>query len=139
MASKPLRVHRITGATFFDQIFEITLQTGETVIWNVTKLSAAAKAGAFGPPRFARTVDLPQAEWGQWNAEDRAKVDWMKAHPAILEEPAIAIATDNPNFLICCFADGQHRVTARQELGLPEIAFYLVPFEVERSYRVHGL
>ncbi len=134
------RIHRVTGARLTDQVFTITLLTGETVTWNVTKLNAAAKAGMFGAVRYAATEDVPPARWENWNETDRATVDWMKTHPAILDEPAIAIAAPvEVDFAISCFADGQHRITARQELRLPEILFYLVPLELERQFRVVGL
>lgn len=134
-----MKIHRINGASLIDDVFTITLRSGETVTWNVTKLARAAKAGAFGPPRFLPTVDLPAADWTNWGKEDRAKVEWIKRDPAVLNEPAIAIASDHPGFLASCFADGQHRVTARQELKLPECSFYLVPLSIERSFRVTGM
>ena len=134
-----IEVHRVFGARLTDQCFTITLQTGETVTWNVTKLNAAAKAGAFGAVRYARTADLPAARWDTWSASDRETVDYIKADARVLADPAIAIASPNPNFLLCCFADGQHRVTARQELGLAEVSFYLVPLEMERDFRITGL
>lgn len=131
-----MNVIRIHGASLLDDVFEITLKTGEEVAWNVTKLQRAAKAGTFGAVRFARTEDLPPADWSGWDETDRAKVDAIKQQPAILDEPAICIASPNPNFAISCIADGQHRMTARQELGLPEVPFYLVPLELERQFRV---
>lgn len=134
-----INVHHVYGAGLADDIFEITLETGERILWNITKLAEAARAGEFGAPRYAQTGDLPAARWDTWGSADRATVDWMKANPAILEDPAIAIASPNPDYLICCFADGQHRVTARQELGLAEIIFYIVPLELERAFRVVGL
>lgn len=132
-------VHRVHGARLADDIFTITLLSGETVVWNVTKLYEAAKAGAFGPPRCAATSDLPAAKWDSWDETDRAKVDGIKTNPAALAEPAIAIASENPDYLLTCFADGQHRITARQELGLKEVYFYIVPLAVEREFRVTGL
>ncbi len=108
---------QIYGANLLDQVFTITLKTGEVVTWNVTRLAAAAKLGAFGEPRVARTADLPPPDWSSWGAENRAKVDWIKRDYAVLNEPAIAIASENPDYALCCFADGQHRLTARQELG----------------------
>lgn len=138
--SQRLNIHRVTGARLTDQVFEITLMTGEHVIWNVTKLQVAAKAGAFGPTRYARTEDLPPARWDIWDASDRATVEFIKTAPAILDEPAIAIAApEETNFLISCFADGQHRITARQELRLPDVSFYIVPLDMERAFRVDGL
>lgn len=139
MAATRPKVHVVHGVRMTDQIFSITLQTGEFVVWNVTKLNEAALRGDFGPVRYAATADLPPARWVEWSAEDRATVDHIKATPAILDAPAIAIASPNPDFLINCFADGQHRITARQELGLPEFAFYLVTLDRERAFRVEGL
>ena len=133
------RIHRITGARLTDQIFTITLLTGETVTWNVTKLNEAAKAGRFGAVRYAATEDLPPANWLEWTAADRATVEYIKRDQRVLNEPAIAIASPNPAFALNCFADGQHRITARQELGLPEISFYLVPLELEGQFRIEGL
>jgi hypothetical protein len=134
-----LKVHHVFGASITDDIFEITLQTGERVLWNVTRLTAAAKAGAFGVPRYAPTADLPAAKWDTWDATDRAKVDGIKGNPEALADPAIAIESSNPDYLFCCFADGQHRITARQELGLAEVIFYVVPLAMERLFRVKGL
>ena len=134
------KIHFVTGARLSDQVFTITLMTGETVTWNVTKLNAAARAGMFGAVRYAATIDLPPARWDAWDATDRATVDWIKTHPEVLEEPAIGIAAPpEVDFAISCFADGQHRITARQELGLAEIAFWLVPTELERRFRIEGL
>lgn len=133
-----MTIHRIEGAKLTDDIFEITLESGEYVVWNVTKLQRAAEAGAFGTPRYAPTADLPPTRWENWDATDRAKVDAIKKLQWVLDEPAIAIETDHPGHLICCFADGQHRITARQELGLKEIIFYIVPVSMERQFRVTG-
>ena len=137
MAS-PLNVIRIHGAGPLDDIFEITLDTGEHVCWNVTTLNAAAKAGAFGAVRYARMADLPPARWDTWGPEDRATVDWLKAHPKEAFEPVILIAHSNPDWLALCIVDGQHRLTALQERNVPEFSFYLVPVELERQFRVTG-
>lgn len=134
-----MKVHVVRGALLTDQVFTITLATGETVTWNVTKLNDAARRGEFGRVRYAATCDLPPADWSSWDATDRATVDHIKTDPRILAEPAIAIASPNPDFAINCFADGQHRVTARQELKMLEVYFYLVPPERERAFRVEGL
>lgn len=138
MERRPL-IHRINGANLVDQVFTITLRTGETITWNVTKLRAAGKAGAFGPVRYLPTKDLPPADWSNWGPRDRKTVDWIKKHPEVLNEPAIAIASEHPDYLASCFADGQHRVTARQELGMPECSFWFVQLGVERVFRVTGL
>src|SRR4051812_44545917 len=126
---KTPRIYVIGGVSPIDDIFSITLVTGEFVGWNITRLNAAARRGEFGPPRYAPVADLPPAKWSSWGDEDRATVDWLKApeNRKVLDEPAIAIASPNPSFAISCFADGQHRITARQELELPEFSFYLVP------------
>ena len=129
-------IHYVTGANLMDVCFEITLETGETVVWNVTELNRAAKAGAFGAVRYLSMADIPAAEWSNWTADDRARVDQIKTDPAVLDDPVIAIESEHPGFLLNCFADGQHRVTARQELGLAEVAFYLVPLGMERDFRI---
>lgn len=139
MASQRITVHRVHGARLTDDVFEITLKTGETVVWNVTKLNASARAGLFGSVRYAPVADLPPSDWSTWDSHDRATVDHIKTDPVLLEAPAIAIASPNPEFALLCFADGQHRITARQELGLAEFAFYVVPTIMERAYRVEGL
>lgn len=127
--------YRIVGASPLDDVFSID-HLGEEIMWNVTRLRDAAKAGKFGPPRFAATVDLPPARWDDWDETDRKKVDAIKANQELLDDPAIGIASPIEAFAMLCFADGQHRITARQELALPEIAFYLVPTTVEGDYRV---
>lgn len=132
-------IHHVYGAALTDQVMSITLKTGEFVVWNVTKLIRAAAEGEFGPPVYARTADLGAADWSNWDAVDRIKVNSIKASPAALESPAIAIQSPIPEYAILCFADGQHRVTARQELGLPEVAFYVVPTAREAEFRVTGL
>ena len=136
--SQGMKVNFIRGARLTDEVFTITLRSGECVTWNVTKLNAAALRGEFGAVRYAPTIDLPPARWEEWDARDRATVDYIKKCPELLEAPAIAIASPRPDFLLSCFADGQHRITARQELGLPEFAFYLVPLDQERAFRVEG-
>lgn len=131
-------VIRLFGASLLDDVFEITLKTGERVFWNVTKLQRAAAAGDFGPPRYARTSDLPPPNWSEWGGLDREKVDAIKLNPEALDEPAIAIESENPDYLFSCFVDGQHRITARQELRLDEVSFYVVPLSKERAFRVTG-
>lgn len=133
-----IQVHRIYGAGLLDDVFTITLKTGETVSWNVTKLQKAAADGRLGQVRYFRTDTLPPADWSQWDETDRAKVDRIKTDPAWLDAPVIAVESENPDYILNCFIDGQHRVTARQELGLPEVGFYLLPLSMERSFRVGG-
>lgn len=131
-----MKAIKIVGCDITDTVFEITLLTGEEVVWNVSRLQRAAQAGAFGAVRYAPTSDLLPPCWEEWSGLDRAKVDAIKRNQAALAEPAIAIASPNPAFAILCFADGQHRITARQELGLSEVSFYLVPQPLERCYRI---
>ena len=38
--------------------------------------------------------------------------------------------------VILCFADGSHRLIARQELGLPDWSCYLVPNYMEDGFRI---
>lgn len=134
-----IKVHVISGGSLADDMFTITLQSGETVSWNVTKLERSAKAGEFGPPVYVRTSQIPPPRWETWDENDRKTVDWIKEHPDVLNDPAIAMQSENPDYLFSCFPDGQHRITARQELGLDEVSFYVVPLSMERRFRITGL
>jgi hypothetical protein len=129
----------IRGAGLADTVFSVTLPNGEFAVWNVTKLRTAASTGAFGPPRSFEVADLPPPNWTEWTAADRESVDWMKTSP-ILNEPALAIAPPpGIPFEIGCFADGRHRITARQEMGLATFSTYLVPWSAQDAFRIKGL
>lgn len=134
-----MKTHTIRGAALNDMIFSVTLPDGMHYVWNVTKLARDAAAGRFGQPVPFQTADLPPAQWETWGDEDRKTVDWLKANPIALTQPVIGFTP--PPEIDChlgCFVDGQHRITAIQELGLPVFWTYVVPWEIEHEYRVTG-
>lgn len=110
---------RALNHQFTDECFTITLDTGEEITWNTEKMNAAARSGAFGPPQAVATEDFPAPNWASGNLV-RERVDEVKKDQHRLAEPVLAIQSYNSAYEVLCIADGQHRITARQELGLPE-------------------
>jgi hypothetical protein len=130
---------RVHNAEPTDMVYWIDLPEGR-VTWNVTKLMIAAAAGKFGDPLWWNISKLPPTNYENI---DRAKVDAFKdknssdATMLALHAPAIAIETPTgPRRRILTFADGNHRVTARTELGFEYFSFHLVPREVEARFRI---
>lgn len=125
----------VEGADLLDTIY--TLETEDKPItWNVTRLRAAAEAGQFGPAIAIPAKAVGEPDWSLGNLS-RERVDWIKQHPEVLNEPTIIIESPpGSEFLLRCTVDGQHRGTARLELGLPEIFAYIVPHDVEAAFRV---
>lgn len=127
-----MEIVRLSGASLADDCFSIDLGSGE-ITWNVTRLQDACDRGLFGPPAVLPMSIVPPANWSKGYL-NRARIDALKTAPA-LHVPLIAIMAREPD-RIMCFCDGQHRLTARQELGLPDFRTYLVPAEDERRYRI---
>ena len=118
-----------------DSVFSLDLDTGE-ITWNVTRLIRAAEQGRFGLPVEFDTDALPPPDYSTGYLE-RAKIDAMKRLPAVLDMPAIAIGmpAGNPRPMLC-ICDGQHRITARYELKLPKWRTFIVPYTMEKDYRI---
>lgn len=134
-------ITRITGARLSDDIFTFPWEGKETV-WNVTKLASAARSGFFGKPSTFPTSGMKPPNYSL-GFLDKEKIERFKLDPAILNSPAIAIQNTQERFLktgayLLVFADGQHRMTARWELGLPDFQTYVVPPQVEHQFRVLG-
>jgi len=128
-----MRTLRITGATLLDDGFSLDLGPPEgTVHWNVSKIWRAVRKGVFGFPHRYPIEVAGANDWESGNLE-RSRVDWIKEHPRVLELPAIAIEKDELQLL--CFCDGNHRIAARVELGLPDFRAWVVPCGVEKDYR----
>lgn len=127
---------KIIGGAVTDTCFSI-VSRGEEITWNVTRLNRDAREGRFGRVVHHPMTAVPKSDWSKGNL-DREKVDAIKRDPRALAEPSIAIQAIDANGkpTIRCFADGQHRITARQELGMLEITYYLVPVNREHEYRV---
>lgn len=119
-------------------VFSIEMD-GHLVTWNVTALQVAVRDGLFGPPQQLDLSLLPPSDWSK-GFMTRSRVDQIKRDPAMLADPAIAIqntpARQRVGGLLYCFADGQHRITARQELQLSVFRTYIVPHDRERDFRL---
>lgn len=113
-------------------------------VWNVSAIKQAIDRGDLGKPRrFSMRVLPPMTE------EERANIDWNKVGGMMLDYrlnprktaavriPSIQVIMQMPgeDFLRRVFVDGNHRVSARRELGMAEFASYVVPPELEKLYR----
>lgn len=133
-AEKTMLVFGINS--MLDQIFTLEAD-GVEKTWNVTRLERDAAAGKFGQPQVFRCADLPAPDYSKGNL-DLEKIERMKLPgDTAIDVPCIAIGNPPGSKTPClCFVDGQHRVSARYELGLPTFATYVVPHDVEQEYRV---
>jgi hypothetical protein len=126
----------LRGGHITDTVFTLSdCFRGEEITWNVTKLQDAADRGEF--ERIKLALDLvPPPNWESGNL-DRERVDGIKNTPHALALPAIVIENE-PGYphKYLCFCDGQHRITARQELGLGDFEAFVVPHDVEKRFRV---
>lgn len=118
-----------------DKLFEIELHREGLTVWNITRMMADASTGAIGK---LETMPMEWVPPPDYTGLERKKIDAIKKDPFYLNLPVILIAhADNapgkPNFK--CFADGSHRVTARQELNLPDFYAFVISDEEERKYR----
>jgi len=120
---------RIAGNVFTQQLL-----TGETVIWWVDVMNDDCFAGRFGTPIPVPISAVPPADWTTGNL-NRPRIDELKRTPSELYIPCIAIAAPVPNEL-CCICDGQHRVTAFQEMGLFAFLCFIIPWPDQFRYRV---
>jgi len=111
-----------------------TLEVVEpNITWNISRIRRDAESGKFGPPGIfdMRGVPAPNYECGNL---DLRKIEAFKTKPAILAIPVIGIG--DPRGGVLCIADGQHRLTSRWELALPDFSMYIVPHEIEKKYRL---
>ena len=129
---------RIVGASATDDIYCHDFHDGlGEITWNMTRIERDAKAGVFGKPKT--WVGIPEMDKDYLLNTDRAKVERFKLRPDILKIPVIAIEGKDlgPDCLsVECFCDGNHRLVAMAELGIDTFRLFLVPRELEKSYRV---
>lgn len=128
-----MSMFRYHGASLTDTVFTLD---DPPITWNVTRLERAAEAGRFGPPITLLMGSYPGSDWESGNLL-RERVDFIKQRPDLLDRPVMLI--ENPpgsEFRFLCFVDGQHRATARWELGLPTISTYVIPHDLEGEFRV---
>lgn len=127
---------RISGGTLTDDCFSIVTPDEGEITWNVTKLQDAADTGRFGKPETFETASMPPADWSK-GFLDRERVDGIKASSLARDIPAILIGSPpGRGFRFRCICDGQHRITARMELKLPTFKAFVVPWDVEKQFRV---
>lgn len=131
---EPVEVVVIEG-NFGDQLFEIELHREGLTVWNITRMMNDAAHGIIG-----KIEELPM-DWvppSDYSGLDRAKIDVIKNDPFRLNLPVLLLAAEDyslsrPHFK--CFADGSHRITARQELKLPTFFAFVISDADERKYR----
>lgn len=125
---------KVIGAGINDMTFAIE-HNGEELMWNVTKIRAAAERNHFGPLVRVPMECLPAPDYTTGNLElDR--IAWIKDHPEVLNAPGLAIgAPEDSDFGILCMCDGNHRITARWEMKLPHFDVWIVPWEMQFRYR----
>jgi hypothetical protein len=134
---QPEQILYMTGAGLSDTVFTLDPRlSGEHVSWNVTRLMTDALRGTFGAP-----IKRDFATWPAMSSGERANIDWDKVahfarHPEIMAKPAIAVDLDAGNELHRHIVDGNHRVTARETIGLLYFLMWIVPPDVETQYRV---
>ena len=130
-------VLRIYGASMTDTIYSIDFRDGRGEIsWNVTRIMEACRLGRFGSP-LDWVGEMPEID-DRWRENtDIGKIEFFKRRPDILAIPLIAVQSGKRDDCdLRCFIDGNHRLIAMTQLGIKTFKFYLVPGEVEKSYRV---
>lgn len=120
-----------------DELFTIDLHHEGETTWNVTRMMHDAMRGTIGGNKVE---ELPM-DWvppPNYENLNRQKIDAIKKDPFLFNLPVLLLAhADNapgkPNFK--CFADGSHRVTARQEMKMPSFYAFVISDAEERKYR----
>lgn len=115
--------------------FEIEID-GEIFRWNVSHIWQEANKGAFGRPVRLLMKNTNPTDWSK-GFISRATVESIKLNLEALHSPVLAIEAPPPAVKeLLCFCDGQHRVTARRELLFPDVLSYIVPWNMERQFRI---
>lgn len=118
-----------------DQLFEIELHREGPTVWNITRMMNDAALGKIGK---LETLPMDWVPPATYEGLERAKIDAIKKDPFLLNLPVLLLAAEDnapgkPHFK--CFADGNHRVTARQELKMPDFYAFVISDAEERKYR----
>lgn len=152
-----MQLMRLIGADLTDTAFELDVPGFPHIIWNVSKIERDAFRGAFGPPEeiaFSTLAEHLRPE-DRWENLDRAKVQrFVEQRDLMVERPywrtcgttnRVYRFLDIPTLGVCFKADdkyiglpvdGNHRMEARTQLGLPSFTRFTVPPELEANYRV---
>lgn len=150
----------ISGASVFDTTFSIQNDPNglPDMTWNITRIERDAFLGRFGAPERIKFSELLkwEHEGDKWCNVDREKVyrfmnqpnthvrrpDWSMKGVAerdylLLELPAIAMTLQPASGPWLQFPiDGNHRMLAREELGLADYERFVVPAKLEGEYRI---
>ncbi len=151
----------LSGAGVFDTSFTIDPNPSlgiPEISWNVTRIECDAFNGRFGAPKTIAFSEL--VDWGrpqdEWENLDRQKVEYFMANRDLkvakpywkagglvrqwydlLDIPAIIVLLKLPSNIIYTFpVDGNHRIKAREKLGLKTFDRFVVPLELEGNYRI---
>ncbi len=117
---------------------------GEEVCWNVTRISADAFAGRFGPPATILISELPpmtpaheaNVDWGKVNQMLFDHTMATTTHPSPLARPSLMVLHRHRGILQRSPIDGNHRISARRRLQMADFQAFVVPEHLEREYRI---
>lgn len=127
----------LRGCALTDTQFTLDRQIwGEEISWNVTRIQRDAAAGVFGPPEVVPMKAMPPM-----TAEHAENIDWEKVQDLLfahapLDVPVLEVTFDHGCVLHRVPIDGNHRLVARQLLGMLDFRAFVVPVELERLYRI---
>ena len=108
----------------------------EIACWNVGKIDHDAMAGKFGIANKFSLAGI-DFDWVKGNLY-RERVEAIKARPLLLYRPVIAVEAPPPDDdSLLYFVDGKHRLAALVETGHKWVAYFSVPWFLERSYRIY--
>jgi hypothetical protein len=127
----------MSGCGLGDTVFTMDKRlTGEEIMWNTTRIQRDAEAGRFGPP-----IQRAFATWPAMTTGERANIDWQKVarfaqSAEIMAKPAIVVDLDAGMETHRHIVEGNHRICAREQRGLPFFEIFVVPRHIEAEYRV---
>lgn len=143
------------GAALTDVGFTLDLPGFPEINWNMTRIEHDAFNGRFGPPEEGRFSNLHDGGPGYdpWKHLDREKVQRLIRDARIsvlrpgkssgemcrynlLDIPTIAVTLIKEDVTHIIPIDGNHRMMARQVMGLETYSRFVVPANLEGEYRV---
>jgi hypothetical protein len=147
-----VKVINLLGCALTDTQFTLDPAIwGEEVSWNVTRIQRDACEGAFGPPEVVPMSLLPPM-----TREHSKNIEWERVHRLLLAHasrtglsksgvvvgetpldiPVLQVLFVHRGDLHRLPIDGNHRITARQFLGMQDFRSFIVPEELEGRYRI---
>jgi hypothetical protein len=150
-------VFLMTGACLTDESFTLEAPGYPEIVWNATRLEHDAFHGCFGEPleqRFDQLHDYGP-DYDTWQHLDRNKVSWFTDNAnrivskpdwrtkgltttsyKLIDIPGVTVALSQEDGLHGIPVDGNHRMKAREVMGLPTFHRFIVPPELEWRYRI---